>query len=237
MQASLAMDLGPSRAIPDGARRAGAWGALARGGFNLAQFVFVLVHMRIIGEAGDYDPAVLKANAPLLYIDAVILLGMGLGWIVAVWGLHDLMRERAPMLMRISLVTAIVGGAAFFVTAGQAIARVDGLFLVEDFSPELQTFSLHLLDIQSVVFGHVMVMTAAISTLLWGTAALRTGMLGRRLAIAAIVGGVVAVFLEFTPMNLLGFLFQTPIFLWLGVVLWRSSGLEGQPAASVEVAR
>lgn len=238
MQASATLDsAAPRGGAAVNPRRIGAGGALARGLLNIAQFVYVLAYMRVITEAGDYDPVVLKAHIPFLYVDAVILVGMGLGWIVAVWALSDLMRERAPMTMRVSLVTAIIGGAALFLVAAQGIARFDGLKAIEDFSPEQQRFALHLLDVQMIVSGHVMGITAAISTFLWGYAAWRTGMLTRSLAIAGMAAGAVALLFEFTPLNLLGFLFQTPLFVWLGISLWRSSNPAGRPVAHLEVAR
>lgn len=238
MQAPRTLDAAVSRTgRAADSRRAGAGGALARGLFNLAQFVYVVLYMQVITEAGDYDPAVLKANIPFLYIDAVILVGMGLGWIVAVWALYDLMRERAPMAMRVSLVTAIIGGAALFMVAAQGIARFDALKLIEDFSPDQQTFALHLLDVQMVVSGHVMGITAAISTFLWGYAAWRTRMLTKSLAIAGMAAGAVALLFEFTPVNLLGFLFQTPLFIWLGISLWRSSQPASLSVTQLEVAR
>jgi hypothetical protein len=146
---------------------------------------------------------------------------LSLGLMLAVWSLFDLMHERAPSAMRLSLVTAVICGTALFLVAGNAIARFDSLFLFESYTPEQQGFALHILDMLSVTIGHVMVASQAISTLLWAAAGWRTRALPRSLSGAGLLIGGLAIIFEFTSINLIGFLLHVPLFIWLGIVLWR----------------
>jgi hypothetical protein len=214
--------------------RAGAVAAFARAAFNLAQPLYITIYAQFIPEGGQYNPALLRAARPLLYVEAVLMVGLSLGLMLAVWSLFDLMHERAPSAMRLSLVTAVICGTALFLVAGNAIARFDSLFLFESYTPEQQGFALHILDMLSVTIGHVMVASQAISTLLWAAAGWRTRALPRPLSGAGLLIGGLAIIFEFTSINLIGFLLHIPLFIWLGIVLWRmpeSAVVRMSPAA------
>jgi hypothetical protein len=201
--------------------RAGALGAFARSGFNLLQPLYIVAFLQVLPDGAQYDPAAIRTAIPLLYVEPVLTIGMALGLVLAVWTLFDLMADRAPAMMRLSLLTAGIAATALFFVAGNAISRFDSLFLFESYSAEQQGFALHILDMFSVTVGHVLVASQGISTLLWSLAGWHTRALPRRLSGAGLVLGILAILFEFTPANLIGFLIQVPLFIWLGVVLWR----------------
>lgn len=201
--------------------RAGALGAFARAGFNLLQPLYIAASLQALPDGAQYDPAALRAAMPLLYVEPVLMIGMALGLVLAVWTLFDLMADRAPATMRLSLLTAGITATALFFIAGNAISRFDSLFLFESYSAEQQAFALHILDMFSVTVGHVMVASQGISTLLWALAGWRTRALPRSLSGAGLLLGTLGILFEFTPANLIGFLIQVPLFIWLGIVLWR----------------
>lgn len=217
--------------------KVGALAAFARALFNIAQFVYIAVYAQFISEAERYDPAVLRAHKPLLYVEPVIMIGMGLGLVLAVWVLFDLMQAQAPGAMRLSLVTAVICGGTLFLVAGQAIARFDGLFLFDAYPADQQGFALRTLDLLAVVLGHVMVASHAFSTLLWAYAGWRTGLLPKALSIAGLLTGALGILFEFTPANLLGFLLQVPLFLWLGISLWRKASTDASAVVAGSLAQ
>lgn len=214
--------------------RAGAWGAWARAFFNLVQAAYIALYVQFIPDGEQYNPVVLKANIPLLYVEPVLMIGMSFGLIVAVWTLFDLMHDHAHTIMRLSLATTIICGAALFFVAANAITRFDSLFVIEGYSLDQQSFALHILDMIAVLLGHVMVTTHALSTLLWAYAGWRSGVLSKALSLTGMIVGALALVFEFTPVNLLGFLLQVPLFIWLGTALWRKSR-SVQPSPSISI--
>lgn len=203
--------------------RVGAWGAFARAGFNIGQFFLVAVYFQFIPEGAQYDPAILRQNPFLFYIEFFIMVGMAIGLLLAVRVLYDLMRTQAPHLMWLSLATAVICATGLFMVGANSVTRVDSLYLIETYTTEQQGFALHILDMIAVLIGHIMVSTQALSTLFWSLAGWRTGILSKALSGTGIVIGIIALVFEFSPVNLLGFLIQVPLFIWLGIALWRKT--------------
>ena len=203
--------------------RVGAWGAFARAAFNIGQFFLVAIFLQFIPDGSQYDPAIIREYPFLFYIEFFIMVGMAVGLLLAVRALYDLMKTGAPNLMWLSLATAVICAVALFMVGANSVTKVDSLFVIESYSIEQQGFALRILDMVAVLIGHLMVSTQALSTLFWSLAAWRTGLLPKALAGTGIAIGIIAILFEFTPMNLLGFLIQVPLFIWLGVVLWRKA--------------
>lgn len=214
--------------------RAGAIAAFARAFFNLIQPLYIGIYMQRIPEGQQYVPAVLSANRVLFYIEMILMIGMGLGLVLAVWALFDLMKDKIYGMMRLSLATAMICGGSIFLVAAIAVTRVDGLFLIEDFPMEQQVLALHFLDLLSVMVGHVMVSSQSLSTLFWSYSVFKTAIFSRSFALTGLVIGALGIAFEFTPFNLLGFLVQVPLFIWLGVAFLRKqrwTEVELAPAA------
>lgn len=203
--------------------RVGAWGAFARAFFNIGQFFLVAIYFQFIPEGSQYDPALLRANPFLFYIEFTIMVGMAVGLLLTLRVLYDMMKAEAPYLMWLSLVTGLITVGALFMVGANSITKVDSLYLIESYSVEEQGFALHILDMVAVLIGHITVSTQALSTLFWAIAGWRTGLLPKALSGTGIVFGIIAIGFEFTPANLLGFLLQMPLFIWLGIVLWRKA--------------
>lgn len=201
----------------------GAWGAFARAFFNLGQFILVAIFLQFIPVGSQYVPAIIQEHSFLFYIESLIMTGMAIGLLLTVRVLYDLMKIRAPHLMWLSLATAVICAAGLFMAGANSVGKVDSLYLIENYSLEQQGFALHILDMIAVLIGHVMVSSQAISTLCWAIAGWRTRLLPKTLAGTAIGIGAIGIVFEFTPINLVGFLVQVPLFIWLGVVLWRKA--------------
>ena len=201
----------------------GAWGAFARAGFNIGQFFVVALFFQFIPESAQYDPAILQENPILFYLQFLIMVGMAIGLLLAVRVLYDLMKTEAPNLMWLSLIATVICAVGLFMAGANFVAKVDSLYLIESYSLEQQGFALHILDMIAVLIGHVMVSTQALSTLCWALAGWRTGILSKALAGTGIGVGIIGIIFEFTPINLIGFLIQVPLFIWLGVALWRKA--------------
>lgn len=206
--------------------RTGAWGAFARALFNIGQFFVVALSLQFIPESAQYDPDILRENPVLFYVQFLIMVGMAIGLLLAVRVLYDLMKTGAPHLMWLSLAAAVICAVGLFMAGANFVAKVDSLYLIETYTLEQQSFALHILDMIAVLTGHIMVSTQALSTLFWAAAGWRTGLLPRSLAATGIAIGVIGLLFEFTPMNLIGFLIQLPLFIWLGVVLWRKANID-----------
>lgn len=203
--------------------RVGAWGAFARAAFNIGQFFLVAIFLQFIPDGSQYDPAIIREYPFLFYIEFFIMVGMAIGLLLVVRVLYDLMKTEAPDLMWLSLATAAICAVALFMVGANSVTKVDSLFVIESYSIEQQGFALRILDMVAVLIGHLMVSTQALSTLFWSLAAWRTRLLPKALAGTGIAIGIITILFEFTPMNLLGFLIQMPLFIWLGIALWRKA--------------
>ena len=203
--------------------RVGACGAFARAFFNIAQFFLVAVFFQFIPEDQQYDPTVLRENAFLFYIEFLIMIGMASGLLLTIRVLYELMKTQTPYLMWFALITGLICTGALFMVGANSVTKVDSLYLIETYTIDEQGFALHILDMIAVLMGHLMVSTQALSTLFWSVAGWRTGVLPKALSGTGIAIGIIALGFEFTPLNLLGFLIQTPLFIWLGIVLWRKA--------------
>lgn len=203
--------------------RVGAWGAFARAGFNIGQFFLVAIFLQFIPDGSQYDPAIIQKYPVLFYIESAIMMGMAIGLLLVMKVLYDLMKTEAPHLMWLSLATAVFSAVGLFMVGAYSVTKVDSLYLIESYTLEQQGFALHILDMIAVLIGHIMVSTQALSTLCWAIAGWRTTLLPKSLTGTGIAIGIVAILFEFTPMNLLGFLIQVPLFIWLGIILWRKA--------------
>jgi hypothetical protein len=206
------------------AYRVGGRAALARAFFNVLQPLYLVLMSTFVfkTEASWNDPTIISANRFWFYLDVIPLVGMAFSLAMMTWLLYDLLEGGAPYAMRLSLFTGLTCAGVFLLIAGFGVAQGYNLPDIAGFTEAEQRLSLLTFRFSQGGLGQTLILTQGLSTLLWGFAAMRSGILPKAMGTVAVIVGAFCLVMG-TPVSITAFMLQIPLFIWLGLVLLQRS--------------